>query len=253
MKNKILILLLCFIFNIFSVSYASATASVTVGNADGVCGDTIEIPISLSGNTGFVSLGLEIDYDSSVLELTSVNENTSVGATFTKAQTLDAKPYNLGWSSATNVLYNGELATLTFKILTKVSGSYPVTVSYYKGRNGNYTDGFDVNYDENFDALNLNYVDGAVEVTVEKSVCMTVNVNGNSVTFNLPDEEITGLIAVAIYENEKKLTNVKMYAAEETVTASFDDIGNASFAKVMWWVRLDVMEPISESKIIRFE
>lgn len=140
--------------------------TVSVVGADGYAGDTVDVNLDISNNTGFANLGLEIDYDSSVLTLVEVNENDAVGATLTTAQYIDTRPYNLSWDSVSNVTHNGNLATLTFKIAQDAkAGDYPVSVSYYKGRNGNYTDGISVNYDENENPLTMKYVDGVVTVS----------------------------------------------------------------------------------------
>lgn len=140
--------------------------TVSVVGADGYAGDTVDVALDISNNTGFANLGLEIDYDSSVLTLVEVNENDAVGATLTTAQYIDTRPYNLSWDSVSNVTHNGNLATLTFKIAhNATAGKYPIEVSYYKGRNGNYTDGISVNYDENENPLAMKYVDGVVTVS----------------------------------------------------------------------------------------
>ena len=61
-------------------------------------------------------------------------------------------------------------------------GNYPITVSYYKGRNGNYTDGRDVNFNQNDVALGLRYVAGSVEVYD----CKPGDVNNDN-TINIKD------------------------------------------------------------------
>ncbi len=109
---------------------------------------------------------MDIAYDKNVLTLTSAKNNTSVGAVYTPSQNISANPYHIGWGSTNNVTFNGTLVTLTFAVSSSAAeGEYPITVSYYKGGSGNYTDGTDVNYDENFNPLKLNYINGAVKVS----------------------------------------------------------------------------------------
>ena len=136
--------------------------TVTVGSATGAKGDFVSIPVVLSANTGFANLGIEIGYDKEALVLTSVVPSPEVGATYSPAQTLSANPYNMMWYSNTNTNFSGTLATLTFEIITDKTGEYPVTVDYYKGRNGNFIDGINVNYNENFDGIDLMYTSGSV-------------------------------------------------------------------------------------------
>ncbi|MBQ7901246.1 MAG: hypothetical protein IJ365_04695, partial [Clostridia bacterium] len=170
MKNKLLTFVLCFLVAVSSVSavFAADAPTVSIGTADGMVGELVNIDVRLTGNTGFASLGIEIGYDGSALQLVNVVADTGVGATFTPAQTYEANPYNMGWDSMSNVTYNGTLATLTFRIITPHEGVYPVTVDYYKGRDGNYTDGYDTNYDENFNDINLGYESGNI-IVIEKA------------------------------------------------------------------------------------
>ena len=127
---------------------------------------TVTVDVSIANNPGFISLNLEIDYDPTYLTLTGITANNGVGATFTKAQSYTKVPYNFAWSSTDNVYYNGSLATLTFTVSADApDGVYPITVSYYKGVNGSYTDGVDVNFDTDYNPLNLAYISGNIAVT----------------------------------------------------------------------------------------
>ena len=140
---------------------------VSVGNVTAKPGDTVKIPVKLEQEILFSDISIEIGYDSSALELAGVEENNGIGASFTKAQNLSTNPYNMNWASASNITYGGSLAMLIFNVKTDKAGIYPITVDYYKGRNGNYTDGKNVNYDEQFNALNLIYTPGSVTVETE--------------------------------------------------------------------------------------
>ncbi len=138
---------------------------VAVSSIKTTGGNTVTVEVSIKNNPGFVSLGLEIDYDSEYLTLTNVKAESSVGATYTGSQTYSTIPYYVGWKSTSNIYYDGVLATLTFEIAQNApDGNYPLRLSYYTGRNGNYTDGFDVNYDESFEPLGLSYVNGNIAV-----------------------------------------------------------------------------------------
>ncbi len=129
-------------------------------------GDMVDVVLDLSNNSGFANLGLEISYDRNALTLVSVTEFPGVGATFTPAQTLEAYPYNFGWDSVSDVHYNGQLATFTFKVAENAEkGDYPIGISFYKGRNGNYVDGSSVNYDEKENPLDMYYSEGNVSVS----------------------------------------------------------------------------------------
>lgn len=220
---------------------------VTVGNAVGNAGDTIEIPVTLNNNTGFSSLGIEIGYDDTVLKLTNVNENSGVGASFTKAQYYTVKPYNIGWDSAANTAFNGTVATLTFEIISSDAGTYPITVDYYKGRNGNYVDGKNVNYDYAFNPLGLTYENGSVTVT---GINAARNAANGSIDVRLFGGDITGKAVVGLYSSDGVLNDLKVYPAEENLNVTFDTGKTGAYAKIMWWENIDSMKPVCDAQII---
>lgn len=138
---------------------------ITLSEASGKSGEIVEITLDITGNTGFVNLGLEISYDSSVLTLLSVSENEEVSAICTTAESIDTNPYNIVWDSDSDVDFNGTLATFTFKIADNApTGDYPVDVNFYRGRDGDYVDGDDVNYNGDENPIILNYVCGKINV-----------------------------------------------------------------------------------------
>lgn len=165
MKKVISISVICaMLVSVLAFSTHAAGMTVSVGNAACAAGESVSIPITLSGNTGFANLGIEIEYDSTALTLTNATTGQT-GATYTPAQSITINPYNMGWDSTSNNTFNGTLATLEFDVSDTASGSYPIKVSYYKGRDGGYEDGSDVNYDENFAPLNLTYENGSITVS----------------------------------------------------------------------------------------
>ncbi|MBQ3427703.1 MAG: leucine-rich repeat protein [Clostridia bacterium] len=160
-----------------TVPPATDGAKIKVSSAKVAPGKTVSVTVELSENKGFANLGLQIGFDASALTLISVSNNTSVGATYTGAQSITVNPYNMGWDSTSNNTYNGTLATLTFEVNDDApDGTYPISVSYYRGKNGNYSDGEDVNYDEDFKPLNLNYTNGAI--TVSRHIPGDINGDG---------------------------------------------------------------------------
>jgi len=153
---------------------------ISVSNETCLDGRTVDVVVSISNNTGFTNLGIEIEYDP-VFTLIGVSEHTAVNALVTKAQTLEAYPYNIGWDSISNVDYNGDLVTLTFAVQEGIDpGDYGIFVDYYKGRNGDYIDGISVNYDENENPLNLQYENGIIFVNNH----IPGDVNGDEVVDN---------------------------------------------------------------------
>ena len=138
---------------------------ITITDIKTLPGKEIEVTVDLSDNTGFANLGIAVGYNADVMTLTKVTSNSGVGATFTPAQVYSINPFNMSWDSVSNITYNGNLATLTFKVGDDVpDGVYPIVVDYYKGVNGNYVDGVNVNYDEDFEAVGFVYISGNVIV-----------------------------------------------------------------------------------------
>lgn len=226
----------------------STVPTVTVGTATVEAGNTVEITINLSNNTGFADLGIEVGYNSEVMTLTDASANSEVGVNFTAAQSYTANPYNMGWSGVSNSTFNGRLVTLTFKTAENAkSGTYPITVDYYKGRNGNYTDGDDVNYDADYAPLNLKYVNGGITVK-GAAAGGSISVGGISFGVSLDGDTSTGNVWAAIYDSDGKLKSVKQYPAAKTVNVAFDKGVTGAYVKIMWWD--SNMQPICEAQTI---
>lgn len=270
-------LLFSIIFSLIAGFNAYATG-ITIQAGDGSCnaGETISIPLIIENNTGFSNLGIEIKYDSDALSLQGVSSGNT-GAVFTSAQELTANPYNMGWDSTTNTVFDGVLATLKFSVLPSASaGTYPIEISYYRGRDLNYTDGVDVNYDENFNPLNLSYIDGYITVSptiytpaptilptsepvTENSIEIKNLDLGSIIQFTVrlnSDEVVSGQIVSGVYDDSGKLISVKI-----SDTANFDDYRNefdfafgnsehGKYIKVMWWDNLTSMTPQADSELI---
>ena len=220
---------------------------VSINGQNGHVGETVDVTVDLANSTGFINIGLEIGYDSEVLTLESVT-NGVTGAQMTKAQYLTANPYNITWNAAENVTYNGTMATLRFRIANNASfGAYPITVSYYKGRNGNNQDGITVNYDEDLHSLGLVYMSGQIEVKPNNYVLSANKTESNNkidiAISAFAPSELHGVILVCLY-NDSKLQSWKMEEASENLNVSLDSGGDT--VKVMWWDSLNNLRPLCD-------
>jgi len=166
LKRKIAVFLsLCMLISFFP-AMAQYDACVSLSNQTADAGESVELTLELSGCEGFVNLGLEISYDCEVMTLVSVSNNAPENLAFTPSQSTGSNPYILSWNSASDFSYNGNLATFIFKISdTAPAGEYYVGLSCYKGRDGDYIDGEDVNYDENDRPLDLHYKSGCINIS----------------------------------------------------------------------------------------
>lgn len=138
---------------------------ITVSEVETKPGKEVEITVNLEKNAGFSNLNIEIGYDSNVMTLTDAKSAEGVAGYFTPAETYVVNPYNMSWDYDGGVEFNGDIATLTFTIKDNApAGVYPITVDYYKGIDGDYVDGEDVNYDVNEDPIAFIYVNGDVTI-----------------------------------------------------------------------------------------
>lgn len=223
---------------------AEESPNVSVQSVSARPGDTVAIAVTLSGNTGFADLSLEIGYDAAVLQLVQVEPNSAIGCNFTASQQLSQRPYMLNWVDGTKSnTFNGTLAVLRFQISTDAAGEYPITISYYKGINGNYIDGDDVNYNQDFEPLHLTYSAGKITVE-EPETQITVTLGGKTEVLSAK-HTLTGQICVAGYRENGQLCSVRLYPAAEKITAAVDS--GAVRAKIFW---LDDNRPVCAAKAI---
>lgn len=123
MKKVISILLvvamLC-CFMVFTVS-ADETTTVSGASVEGKTGDNVTMSISIGNNPGYRSYVIVLDYNAEALEVVSVNGNVT-------SNTRNPGKVIVSFASATKVEGNGEMFSVTFKVLGKC-GTYPVSVT----------------------------------------------------------------------------------------------------------------------------
>lgn len=245
MAKRLTTCLLAMILLITMVSGVTAAGgpNASVQSVSAEPGDTVAVAVMLSDNTGFVDISLEIGYDAAALQLVKVEQNTAVGGNFTTSEHPFQQPYVLNWVATSNNTFNGTLAVLRFQISTDAAGEYPITISYYKGMNGDYIDGDDVNYNQDFEPLHLTYSAGKITVE-EPETQITVTLGGKTEVLSAK-HALTGQICVAGYRENGQLCSVKFYPAAEKITASVDP--GAIRAKVFW---LDSSRPVCAAKTI---
>lgn len=138
---------------------AETTPTIAASKVTGQVGETVDVVISLENNPGFVSMMLDVEYDSTALKLMGINDPGLIGGS-EHSSDYTLNPYRLTWSNDTapsNIMVNGNIVTLTFEILeTAVSGEYEIAVTY------DYDDYFIYDYDVELVLFNL--VNGSVTV-----------------------------------------------------------------------------------------
>lgn len=156
-RLSLAIALICLLAN-FSV-FASGEPTITVSEAEAKAGETVDITVSLSDNTGIISMLLEVEYDKKVLTLKNVKDAGILGASL-HSDNLSASPYYLFWSNGTaeeNIKANGVAATLTFEVSESAgTGVYPIKISYEKDN--------DAIFDFDLENVDFKVINGSISV-----------------------------------------------------------------------------------------
>ena len=254
MKRRIFCCLLAAMLLIGSLPSAQAastsTPKVSVQTVSATAGDVVSVTVTLSGNTGFSDLSIELDYDPAILTLVQA-EQKALTSNCLKSQNLTDRPYSLIWLSGTSLCTsNGTLATLTFRVSDDaLSGSYPVSVRFYRGRRGDNEDGVNVNYqmdaNENQTPLRLTYASGSVNVKAMPDTEVTVSLGGGRQAALSARHPMTGQIYIASYTSEGRMLGVSIRDAAGTVSAV--PASGAAYVRLMW---LDGCRPVCASQQI---
>lgn len=117
--RKIFAIVLSFFLAMYVILPASSATNteIEVSNVEGVAGSEVVVPISIISNGGFVSLSMEVVYDSSVLTLKSMTDTELLVGTYHSAEY--SSPFQLNWIndiSETNTTATGVIVELIFVI-----------------------------------------------------------------------------------------------------------------------------------------
>ena len=147
-------IILASLFGTVLVFAADDEPRLVVTSATAMPGDTVVLSVKLENNPGINSFSLGFDYDTSRLELKKVKVSSNLGGQF-------AYKTRAVWVSGKDTKYNGEILSLTFKVLDKAeNGTAKVSVSYLPGEISNY----------NEDDVNFTVVPGQVNVGISESM-----------------------------------------------------------------------------------
>lgn len=113
-------------------------AKYEVDSVEASFGETVEISIRLTNNTGIISLRNTISYDEDALELVSVKDSGLLKG-YTSPLSSSISPYTIRWADSLALFdnkANGNIVTLTFKIKDNtVPADYAITVTTVEARN----------------------------------------------------------------------------------------------------------------------
>lgn len=189
---------------------AAGEPTIRVSGASAQAGGTVRISISLENNPGIIAMLLKVEYNSSVLTLTDVQDAGLLGTNYHNPD-LAKSPYILSWandSATENYTVTGTIVTLIFQVKEGAeAGTYPVTVSY-----DNEEDHI-INYD--LETVDFQAVEGGVTVTAGAAENKDSGTMGSNVawSYNRTAEtlDITGdipegqAVFVASYDENGKM------------------------------------------------
>jgi len=159
--------------------------------------ETVQIPITLSGNVGILGMTLNVTYTEG-LTLTNVEGGTALKSlTFTPPGKFEDNPFNLVWDGMASAdTTNGVIAILTFTVSKSTVKDYEINVSLDSG------------FDGNLDDISIASAKGMISIE-EK-----------------PKENFTGLSiadATYTYDGAEKALAVSGVPSGATVTYTSDD------------------------------
>lgn len=133
MKRYLTLMLVC-VMLLGTLSFGSAMAvsdpTFSVTDAQSEQGSEFSVDINISNNPGIIALGLQVEYDSSILELKEANSKDFTGTTFGPTS---ANPFTLTWDGSLdpNNTTNGAIAQLTFVVKDNATvGDTEITITY---------------------------------------------------------------------------------------------------------------------------
>lgn len=143
------------------VNFRAVPASISVGTVDGKAGQTVTVPVSISGNPGIAGYCLKVNYDANTLTLNSITAGSLISGNGTF--TVNSKENIAGWYTSNNLLEDGELMELNFTVKENVAeGNIPVSVSLDGDLDSSLSDKDGI-------AVPVTFVSGGVRVTKAQS------------------------------------------------------------------------------------
>lgn len=123
--------LVCLLLIPANAIFANNT-EISIGNATATGGGTVEVPITLSGNSGICGANIVISYDKD-LQLTGITKGSALPSlSMTKPGDITSNPFTIVWDGTEEDSTDGTIAILTFEAPSN-AGKYSINVSYDDG------------------------------------------------------------------------------------------------------------------------
>lgn len=209
--------------------------TISIGTVDAQPGEQVDVPISISGNTGMCGATLSIAYNDALV-LSNITAGSALSTlTMTKPGSLSSNPFNLVWDGMEADSSNGVIAILTFTA-PDTAGIYNIAATYNK----------DNMLDGDLRPFEIKIEQGRIKAGSVKQI--VVKVDGKSVTLSSSDE-VSGDVIIGFYSENNKLLSMKTYKAVNG-DINLDNQENAYYAKAMWWERLGSLLPKCDAQRI---
>lgn len=136
---SVLLLTLCLITPAAAHADGELTVRLSVGNACGEVGDTVDVPVLLSGCKSVDSVQLDFNYDPAALSVVSVIPGELFPVEYCITNFAESGVVSLACACAQGLEDDGTLITIRFKILSDTGSALTVT-SHIGGREVTYID-----------------------------------------------------------------------------------------------------------------
>lgn len=139
----------------------AVSPTISVGTATAMPGDTITIPVSISGNPGINTFSLGFEYDKGKLTVLDVTPSPQLGGQF-------AYKKKAVWLNSTDSNYNGVILYLKIRVSESAAyGESTISVTYSPGDISNYNEN-----DVNFAVSSGQIIIGLDQQTVDKLILL---------------------------------------------------------------------------------
>ena len=128
MKKIITFIITAVVLLLSTITVSAASTVMSAENKTAKHEETVNVDVSITGNTGFKAYGAKISYDTSALELKGFTKGAKSDGLFSGNKNNGVVTF------ATNQTISGDgiLFTAEFKVKTNVGGKYPITVTLDK-------------------------------------------------------------------------------------------------------------------------
>ena len=263
-----------------SLFSATTTPIFSVAECIAKSDDYVEVPITISNNSGIAGFHLNLDFDNNYIYPVSVSTNGIISDDIvTNIQdgvdpsTLDH--LSLNWSEADNIIMDGTICTVKFKVKDTVSKGQIIPIELNSVADDpvcvvSGTEINDISIETNNGSVTIENIvsDDRMQYRIENvSYTLTDGTETNTIPVNeefnatvnfvpLTDELISGTLIIAMYDDgnrfigmQSKVIDLKMLMNEE-YTFTIPKCDNISKMSVYIWDTLNTLKPLSNKKSV---